>query len=116
MSQLLDDRVYQRLLRKHGSLQEVMLGYSDSAKDGGIVASAWLLYRAQQQVIAIGNARGVRIRLFHGRGGTIGRGGGPTHDAIRAQPAGTLLGHIKFTEQGEVLSPSTATARPRSMS
>ena len=104
MSQLLDDRVYQRLLRKHGSLQEVMLGYSDSAKDGGIVASAWLLYRAQQQVIAIGNARGVRIRLFHGRGGTIGRGGGPTHDAIRAQPAGTLLGHIKFTEQGEVLS------------
>lgn len=104
MSQLLDDRVYQRLLRKHGSLQEVMLGYSDSAKDGGIVASSWLLYRAQQQVIAIGNARGVRIRLFHGRGGTIGRGGGPTHDAIRAQPAGTLLGHIKFTEQGEVLS------------
>ena len=104
MSQLLDDPVYQRLLRKHGSLQEVMLGYSDSAKDGGIVASGWLLYRAQQKVIAIGNERGVRIRLFHGRGGTIGRGGGPTHDAIRAQPAGTLLGHIKFTEQGEVLS------------
>jgi phosphoenolpyruvate carboxylase len=104
MSELLDDRVYQRLLRKHGSLQEVMLGYSDSAKDGGIVASSWLLYRAQQRVIAIGNERGVRIRLFHGRGGTIGRGGGPTHDAIRAQPAGTLLGHIKFTEQGEVLS------------
>jgi len=104
MSQLLDDSVYQRLLRRHGSLQEVMLGYSDSAKDGGIVASAWLLYRAQQKVIAIGDERGARIRLFHGRGGTIGRGGGPTHDAIRAQPAGTLLGHIKFTEQGEVLS------------
>ena len=104
MSQLLDDTVYQRLLRRHGSLQEVMLGYSDSAKDGGIVASSWLLYRAQQKVIAIGNSRGVRIRLFHGRGGTIGRGGGPTHDAIRAQPAGTLLGQIKFTEQGEVLS------------
>ena len=104
MSRLLDDQVYRRLLRKHGSLQEVMLGYSDSAKDGGIVASSWLLYRAQQRVIAIGQSRDVRIRLFHGRGGTIGRGGGPTHDAIRSQPAGTLLGHIKFTEQGEVLS------------
>ena len=104
MSRLLDDQVYRRLLRKHGSLQEVMLGYSDSAKDGGIVASSWLLYRAQQKVIAIGQSRDVRIRLFHGRGGTIGRGGGPTHDAIRSQPAGTLLGHIKFTEQGEVLS------------
>ena len=104
ISALLDDAVYQRLLRKHNSLQEVMLGYSDSAKDGGIVASAWLLYRAQQRVIALGKERGVRIRLFHGRGGTIGRGGGPTHEAIRAQPAGTLLGQIKFTEQGEVLS------------
>ncbi|MGB5452616.1 MAG: phosphoenolpyruvate carboxylase [Sedimenticolaceae bacterium] len=104
MSELLDHKVYQRLLHKHGSLQEVMLGYSDSAKDGGIVASSWLLYRAQQRVIAIGRERGIRIRLFHGRGGTIGRGGGPTHDAILAQPAGTLLGQIKFTEQGEVLS------------
>ena len=104
ISELLDHTVYQRLLQKHGSLQEVMLGYSDSAKDGGIVASAWLLYRAQRKVIALGKARGVRIRLFHGRGGTIGRGGGPTHDAILSQPAGTLLGQIKFTEQGEVLS------------
>ena len=104
ISELLDHRVYQRLLQRHGSQQEVMLGYSDSAKDGGIVASAWLLYRAQQRVIALGRERGIRIRLFHGRGGTIGRGGGPTHDAIRSQPAGTLLGQIKFTEQGEVLS------------
>ena len=104
ISELLDHPVYRRLHDKHGTLQEVMLGYSDSAKDGGIVASAWLLYRAQQKVIALGKQRGVRIRLFHGRGGTIGRGGGPTHDAIRAQPAGTLLGQIKFTEQGEVLS------------
>ncbi|MCB1923975.1 MAG: phosphoenolpyruvate carboxylase [Gammaproteobacteria bacterium] len=104
ISELLDHPVYRRLLDKHGTLQEVMLGYSDSAKDGGIVASAWLLYRAQQKVIALGKSRGVRIRLFHGRGGTIGRGGGPTHDAILAQPAGTLLGQIKFTEQGEVLS------------
>lgn len=104
VSQLLDDPVYQRLLRKHGSPQEVMLGYSDSAKDGGIVASSWLLYRAQQRAIELGKQHGVRIRLFHGRGGTIGRGGGPTHEAIRSQPAGTLLGQIKFTEQGEVLS------------
>ncbi len=103
ISELLDLPVYRRLLHEHSGIQEVMLGYSDSAKDGGIVASAWLLYRAQQQVIALGKQRDVRIRLFHGRGGTIGRGGGPTHDAIRAQPAGTLLGQIKFTEQGEVL-------------
>ncbi len=104
VSELLDHPVYRRLLSKHSRLQEVMLGYSDSAKDGGIVASAWMLYRAQQRVIALGEERGVRIRLFHGRGGTIGRGGGPTHEAIRSQPAGTLLGQIKFTEQGEVLS------------
>ncbi len=104
MTRLLDDPVYQRLLQQHGTLQEVMLGYSDSAKDGGIVASAWSLYQAQQQVIALGKERGVKIRLFHGRGGTIGRGGGPTHQAITSQPAGTVLGHIKFTEQGEVLS------------
>jgi phosphoenolpyruvate carboxylase len=104
ISTLLDQPVYRRLLKRHGSQQEVMLGYSDSAKDGGIVASAWQLYRAQQQVIGLGRQRGINIRLFHGRGGTIGRGGGPTHDAIKAQPAGTLLGQIKFTEQGEVLS------------
>ena len=105
ISTLLDDPVYSELLQRHPTrIQEVMLGYSDSAKDGGIVASAWLLYQAQQRVIALGQARGVHIRLFHGRGGTIGRGGGPTHDAILSQPAGTLLGQIKFTEQGEVLS------------
>lgn len=104
MSDLLDHEVYLSLLKQHGGLQEVMLGYSDSAKDGGIVASAWLLYRAQQRVIALGKQKGVRMRLFHGRGGTIGRGGGPTHDSIRSQPAGTLQGQIKFTEQGEVLS------------
>lgn len=104
VSELFEDPVYQQLLGQHNTgIQEVMLGYSDSAKDGGMVASAWLLYQAQQRVIALGKARGVRIRLFHGRGGTIGRGGGPTHDAILSQPAGTLLGQIKFTEQGEVL-------------
>jgi len=104
MSRLLDDPVYRALLDSGDSLQEVMLGYSDSAKDGGIVASAWTLYQAQQQVIALGKQRGLNIRLFHGRGGTIGRGGGPTHQAITSQPANTVLGQIKFTEQGEVLS------------
>lgn len=104
MSRLLDDGVYRQLLAANGQMQEVMLGYSDSAKDGGIVASAWSLYRAQQQVIELGLRRGVRIRLFHGRGGTVGRGGGPTYQAITSQPAGTVFGQIKFTEQGEVLS------------
>lgn len=104
MSELLDQPVYRATLEAHGNQQEVMLGYSDSAKDGGIVASAWTLYKAQRCIIDIGKQRGVRIRLFHGRGGTIGRGGGPTHEAIRSQPAGTVQGQIKFTEQGEVLS------------
>ena len=95
--------VYRTLLNVSGLRQEVMLGYSDSCKDGGILASAWGLYRAQQQVMAISDAEGIPCRLFHGRGGTIGRGGGPTHEAILAQPPATVRGQIKFTEQGEVL-------------
>ncbi len=81
-----------------------MLGYSDSCKDGGILAAAWNLYDAQKRVTKLTDDRGVRCRLFHGRGGTIGRGGGPTHEAILSQPEGTVHGQIKFTEQGEVLS------------
>jgi phosphoenolpyruvate carboxylase len=104
MTRLLDNSTYAELIKTVGNLQEIMLGYSDSCKDGGILASAWNLYEAQKRVTKLTNERGVRCRLFHGRGGTIGRGGGPTHDAIMAQPEGTVHGQIKFTEQGEVLS------------
>ncbi|MGZ8153539.1 MAG: phosphoenolpyruvate carboxylase, partial [Methylovulum sp.] len=100
---LLDVPVYRILLEASGERQEVMLGYSDSCKDGGILASAWNLYRAQQQIIALTEQRGLKCRLFHGRGGTVGRGGGPTQEAILAQPPGTVGGQIKFTEQGEIL-------------
>ncbi len=104
MSRLLDNPTYAALLKTSGNTQEVMLGYSDSCKDGGILASTWNLYQAQQQITALTQARGVKLRMFHGRGGTVGRGGGPTHDAILSQPVGTVHGEIKFTEQGEVLS------------
>ena len=101
---LFKNDTYMALLKSAGNQQEIMLGYSDSAKDGGNLASAWNLYQAQKQIIALADRYGVDCRLFHGRGGTIGRGGGPTHMAIMSQPAGTVRGEIKFTEQGEVLS------------
>ncbi len=104
MAALLDDPTYQCLLKAAGNQQEVMLGYSDSCKDGGILASSWKLYEAQKKVIALADDRGVACRLFHGRGGTVGRGGGPTYEAILAQPVDTVHGQIKLTEQGEVLS------------
>ncbi|WP_412852745.1 phosphoenolpyruvate carboxylase [Ectothiorhodospira shaposhnikovii] len=104
LQHLLSNATYRELLRASGNLQEVMLGYSDSCKDGGILASAWNLYQAQQQIIAITAAHEVQCQLFHGRGGTIGRGGGSTHESIVAQPPGTVQGRIRFTEQGEVLS------------
>lgn len=104
MTALLDTPIYTTLLEVSGNTQEVMLGYSDSCKDGGILASAWNLYQAQRQITELTSSRKVNLRLFHGRGGTIGRGGGPTHEAILAQPDGTVHGQIKFTEQGEVLS------------
>ncbi|NNJ98135.1 MAG: phosphoenolpyruvate carboxylase, partial [Gammaproteobacteria bacterium] len=104
LSNLLDDPVYKQLLHASGNQQEVMLGYSDSCKDGGIIASSWQLFEAQRKVIALADKNNVECRLFHGRGGTIGRGGGPTHESILAQPEGTVHGEIKFTEQGEVLS------------
>ena len=101
---LFEHETYRALLRATNNLQEVMLGYSDSCKDGGALASSWNLYQAQYQIIELAKAHGLHCRLFHGRGGTVGRGGGPTHEAILAQPQGTVLGQIKFTEQGEVLS------------
>ncbi|MCX4188223.1 phosphoenolpyruvate carboxylase [Methylophaga sp. OBS4] len=104
MSALLENKQYRSLLQASGNLQEVMLGYSDSCKDGGILASGWNLYQAQQKISRLSQQHGVMCRMFHGRGGTIGRGGGPTHDAILAQPMDTVHGQIKFTEQGEVLS------------
>jgi phosphoenolpyruvate carboxylase len=103
LESLLTQPAYRELIRCRGDRQEVMLGYSDSTKDGGLLASAWNLYRAQQRIHAITARQSIRCRMFHGRGGTIGRGGGPTHDAIMAQPPGTSGGQIKFTEQGEVL-------------
>ena len=95
--------VYRQLLDSFQEGQEVMLGYSDSCKDGGILASSWGLYEAQKSIVALSSAEGIPCRLFHGRGGTVGRGGGPTHEAILAQPPSTVSGEIKFTEQGEVL-------------
>jgi len=103
LDQLLSNKVYRALVTVNGNRQEVMLGYSDSCKDGGILASNWNLYQAQLSIIALTQHYGVECRLFHGRGGTVGRGGGPTHDAILSQPPGTVNGEIKFTEQGEML-------------
>ncbi len=101
---LFSNPCYKSLLGASDNHQEVMLGYSDSAKDGGIMASAWHLYQTQKRIIALAGAHDIRCRLFHGRGGTVGRGGGPTHESILAQPANTVKGEIKLTEQGEVLS------------
>ena len=95
---------YRQILEFTDQTQEIMLGYSDSCKDGGILASSWNLYTAQKKIVAVTYKHDIRCLLFHGRGGTIGRGGGPTHEAILSQPRGTVKGGIKFTEQGEVLS------------
>jgi phosphoenolpyruvate carboxylase len=104
MDRLLREPVYRAALRAVGDEQEVMIGYSDSNKDVGYVASAWAAYRAQTQIAAVIGSHGARWVFFHGRGGAVGRGGGPTNAAILALPPGTVDGRLKMTEQGEVLT------------
>ena len=101
---VLDIPLYRALVRARGEQQEVMLGYSDSNKDGGYLAANWALYRAELDLVESARKTGIRLRLFHGRGGTVGRGGGPSYDAILAQPPGAVKGSLRITEQGEVIA------------
>ncbi len=101
---MLDEPVYRAALRAVGDEQEMMIGYSDSNKDVGYLASGWAAYRAQMGIAEVLRERGISWVFFHGRGGAMGRGGGPTNGAILALPPGTVEGRLKMTEQGEVLT------------
>lgn len=107
----LDLPLYRGLVSARGDSQEVMLGYSDSNKDGGYLAANWALYRAELELVESSRKTGIRLRLFHGRGGTVGRGGGPSYDAILAQPPGAVQGSLRITEQGEVIAAKYAEPR-----
>ncbi|MFI6957082.1 phosphoenolpyruvate carboxylase [Nocardia sp. NPDC050408] len=104
LAAVLDVPVYRELVAAKGMRQEVMLGYSDSNKDGGYLAANWALYRAELDLVEVARKTGIRLRLFHGRGGTVGRGGGRSYDAILAQPVGAVQGSLRLTEQGEVIA------------
>ena len=103
MAHAFEDPVYRRYLALRNNVQEVMIGYSDSNKDAGILASSFALYRAQKQLVDVGAQHGVKLKIFHGRGGSIGRGGGPSQRAIQGLPPGSIGGRFKLTEQGEVI-------------
>ncbi|EJZ04579.1 phosphoenolpyruvate carboxylase, partial [Mycolicibacterium vaccae] len=107
----LDLPLYRAVVAARGDSQEVMLGYSDSNKDGGYLAANWALYRAELDLVETSRKTGIRLRLFHGRGGTVGRGGGPSYDAILAQPPGAVQGSLRITEQGEVIAAKYAEPR-----
>lgn len=103
--------LYRSVAHARGDTQEVMLGYSDSNKDGGYLAANWALYRAELSLVESARKTGIRLRLFHGRGGTVGRGGGPSYEAILAQPPGAVNGSLRLTEQGEVIAAKYAEPR-----
>lgn len=103
MKKYLSLPIAQKWIASNNNYQEIMLGYSDSNKDGGYLSSCWTLYKAQQQLTAIGDEFGIKITFFHGRGGTVGRGGGPTYEAITSQPLRSINDRIRLTEQGEVI-------------
>jgi phosphoenolpyruvate carboxylase len=104
LEEILELPVYRAMVSARADSQEVMLGYSDSNKDGGYLAANWALYRAELDLVESARKTGIRLRLFHGRGGTVGRGGGPSYDAILAQPPGAVNGSLRITEQGEVIA------------